>query len=135
MRLVCSAYLVREYEEAIDWFVGILGWWLVENSDLGGGKRWVRVAAAGGNELLLARAASPEQTAAIGNAAGGRVAYFLHSDDFDSDFSRLIAARVTFVENPRDEDYGRVAVFLDLYGNKWDLIAPRPPSAGPVGEI
>ncbi|WP_373486609.1 VOC family protein [Blastomonas sp.] len=125
MRLAYTAYLVRDYDEAIDWFVTALDWKVLEDTDLGGGKRWVRVGGADGGQLLLARATSAEQTAAIGQAAGGRVAFFLHSDAFDRDQARMIAAGVRFAEKPRDEAYGRVAVFADLYGNRWDLIGSR----------
>ncbi|MFN3818150.1 VOC family protein [Blastomonas sp.] len=125
MRLAYSAYLVREYDEAIAWFVSALDWKVVEDTDLGGGKRWVRVGARDGGELLLARATSPEQTAAIGKEAGGRVAFFVHTRDFDRDYARMLAAGVTFAETPRNEVYGRVVVFADLYGNRWDLIEAR----------
>jgi catechol 2,3-dioxygenase-like lactoylglutathione lyase family enzyme len=134
VNLAYTAYLVRDYDEAIDWFTSALGWSLVEDTDLGGDKRWVRIAAPDGGELLLARAASAEQIAALGKAAGGRVAYFLHSKDFDSDHARMVAEGVRFAETPRDEPYGQVAVFVDLYGNKWDLIGPCS-SAAISGEI
>jgi catechol 2,3-dioxygenase-like lactoylglutathione lyase family enzyme len=124
VNLAYSAYLVRDYDEAIDWFTRALGWNLVEDTDLGSGKRWVRVAAPDGGALLLARAASAEQVAAIGKVAGGRVAFFLHSKDFDRDHAQMVAAGVRFAETPREEAYGRVAVFVDLYGNRWDLIGP-----------
>lgn len=118
--------VVRDYDEAIAFFTGALGFRLVEDSPLGGGKRWVVVAPEGGGAgLLLAQAASPEQEAAIGNQTGGRVAFFLHTDDFARDYARMTARAVTFVEQPREEPYGTVVVFEDLYGNKWDLIEPR----------
>ena len=126
MRLTASTYLCRDYDEAIGWFVGVLGWLLVEDTDLGLGKRWVRVAApGGGSDLLLARASTDEQVAAIGRSAGGRVAYFVHTDDFAATEQRLKGAGVRFREAARDEEYGTVAVFDDLYGNGWDLIEPR----------
>ncbi len=117
--------LVSDYDEAIDWFTRCLSFTVVEDTPLGGAKRWVVIAAPGvGSTLLLARAADAIQAEAIGKAAGGRVAFFLHTDSFDRDHARFQAAGVHFVETPRDEPYGRVAVFNDLYGNKWDLIGP-----------
>lgn len=119
-------YLVRDYDEAVAFFVHALGFSLLEDTDLGGGKRWVTVAPAGATEtrLLLARATDDEQRAAVGRQAGGRVAFFLHTDDFARDHARMVAAGVHFREAPRDEPYGTVAVFEDLYGNGWDLIRP-----------
>lgn len=118
-------YLVAEYDEAITWFQQALGWELFEDTDMGGGKRWVRIGPPGGQtEFLLARAIG-DQRAGLGQAAGGRVAYFLHVDDFDATAARMKAAGVVFDETPRDEPYGRVAVFRDLYDQKWDLIAPK----------
>lgn len=135
MRLAYTAYLVREYDEAISWFVDALDWTLLEDSDLGGGKRWVRVGGRDGGELLLARATSPEQTAAIGKEAGGRVAFFVHTRAFDRDYARMLAAGVKFAETPRSEAYGRVVVFADLYGNRWDLIEARDNAVPDNGEI
>ena len=119
--------LVRDYDEAIAWYRDRLGFTLVADDDLGGGKRWVLVAPPGATEsrLLLAQASGPEQQAAIGNQAGGRVFLFLHSDDFARDHAAMVAAGVTFLEEPRHETYGSVAVFQDLYGNKWDLLQLR----------
>ncbi|MDK2756727.1 MAG: VOC family protein [Blastomonas fulva] len=134
MRLAYTAYLVREYDEAISWFVDALDWTLLEDSDLGGGKRWVRVGGRDGGELLLARATSPEQTAAIGKEAGGRVAFFVHTRAFDRDYARMLAAGVKFAETPRNEVYGRVVVFADLYGNRWDLIEARINAVSDNGE-
>ena len=123
--------VVRNYDEAIAYFTDALGFRLVEDSPLGGGKRWVVVAPdGGGTGLLLAQAASPEQEAAIGNQTGGRVAFFLHTDDFARDYARMYARGVTFVEEPRDEPYGTVVVFQDIYGNKWDLVQPRRVQSG-----
>ena len=100
---------------------------LLEDSPLGDGKRWVRVAPPGadGTSLLLARAANPAQSDRVGDQAGGRVGWFLHTDDFDRDHAALHARGVRFAEAPRTEPYGRVAVFEDLYGNRWDLLEPR----------
>ncbi|MDM7928444.1 MULTISPECIES: VOC family protein [Blastomonas] len=134
MRLAYTAYLVREYDEAISWFVDALDWTLLEDSDLGGGKRWVRVGGRDGGELLLARATSPEQTAAVGKEAGGRVAFFVHTRAFDRDYARMLAAGVKFAETPRNEVYGRVVVFADLYGNRWDLIEARINAVSDNGE-
>ena len=119
---------MRDYDEAIVYFTSALGFLLFEGPDFGGGKRWVRVAPRGGQgaELLLARAAAPEQAAAIGNQSGGRVFLFLHTDDFWRDYRAMQAAGVDFAEQPREEAYGTVVVFRDLYGNKWDMIQPKP---------
>ena len=116
--------LVREYDEAIRFFTGVLGFELLEDIDLGNDKRWVMVAPQGeGNTcLLLARAVTPEQSAHVGNQTGGRVFMFLYTSDFDTDYVRFKAAGVRFLEPPRHESYGIVAVFIDLYGNKWDLL-------------
>jgi catechol 2,3-dioxygenase-like lactoylglutathione lyase family enzyme len=124
-RLAAITYLVRDYDEAIAWFAGILGFDLIEDVALGEGKRWVIVAAKdGGSRLLLARAEGLQQQAQVGRAAGGRVAYFLHTDDFGHDYEMMRSNGVVFRESPRHEPYGTVAVFEDLYGNGWDLIQP-----------
>jgi catechol 2,3-dioxygenase-like lactoylglutathione lyase family enzyme len=121
------ALLVRDYDEAIAWYTAALGFALLEDTPLGGGKRWVRVGPPDGrgSALLLARAATPEQEAAVGRQAGGRVFLFLHTDDFARDQARLAAQGARFREAPRHEPWGTVAVFEDLYGNPWDLIEPR----------
>lgn len=124
MNLATITYLVRDYDEAIAYFTRALGFALVEDTKLSESKRWVIVSADGGSNLLLAKAATEEQLAAVGNQAGGRVAFFLQTDDFATTHRRLLAAGVEFVEPPRDEPYGTVVVFRDLYGNKWDLIGP-----------
>lgn len=131
MRHISSvALLVRDYDEAIRFFTQALRFVLLEDEHRGGGKRWVRVAPSGtaGMGLLLARAATPEQERAIGNQTGGRVFMFLRTDDFHADFEHMKALGVRFTEAPRHEAYGTVVVFLDLYGNKWDLIGPVTPS-------
>ncbi len=117
-------FLVRDYDEAIAFFTQALRFSLVEDSALGDGKRWVLVAPPGGAgvRLLLARAANPEQLAAVGRQAGGRVFLFLHTDDFARDHQAMKQHGVRFAEEPRHEAYGTVAVFEDLYGNKWDLL-------------
>jgi len=124
MKLAKISYLVRDYDEAISWFVDKLGFALVEDAILSATKRWVVVAPASGKgaALLLACADGAPQEARIGDQAGGRVFLFLETDDFDRDFARLSAAGVRFLEAPREETYGKVAVFEDLYGMKWDLI-------------
>jgi catechol 2,3-dioxygenase-like lactoylglutathione lyase family enzyme len=128
------ALLVRDYDEAIAFFTGCLRFALLEDTQLGNGKRWVRVAPPGdsGASLLLARAANREQESRIGNQTGGRVFLFLHTDDFRRDYDAMRSRGVGFVEDPREEAYGTVAVFLDLYGNRWDLVQPRrePDAAG-----
>ena len=119
-------YLVRDYDEAIAYFTHTLGFTLVEDTEMGGGKRWVLVSPPGGEtRLLLARAATPEQIAAIGKQGGGRVFLFLHTEDFARDYALYIQRGVRFIEEPREEPYGTVAVFEDFYGNRWDLIEPR----------
>lgn len=125
------ALLVRDYDEAIDYYTRTLGFRLLEDTPLTAEKRWVRVAPGDGTgcALLLARAQGPEQEQAIGHQAGGRVFLFLHTDDFARDHRALTARGVRFCEAPRHEPYGTVAVFEDLYGNRWDLIQPVAPSA------
>lgn len=125
--IAAVALVVPDYDEAIAYYTGMLGFELVEDTPLGGGKRWVLVAPRGssGTCLLLARAATPEQQAAIGNQTGGRVFLFLHTEDFGRDHAAYVARGVEFVEPPRHESYATVAVFRDRYGNRWDLIQPR----------
>ncbi|WP_429912713.1 VOC family protein [Glycocaulis sp.] len=138
-RLGTVALVVRDYDEAIGFFVDRLGFTLESDEPLGGGKRWVTVAPPGarkdGCHLLLARAVTPEQRAAIGAQTGGRVFLFLETDDFDRDYQRFRANGVVFREAPRDESYGRVAVFEDICGNLWDLIEPgaRQPASASSG--
>ena len=119
--------LVDEYDRAIAHYCGALGFALREDTDLGGGKRWVTVAPAADAfpRLLLAKATTPEQVACIGNQHGGRVGFFLHTDDFHRDHAAMLAQGVEFLEAPRDEPYATVAVFRDLYGNTWDLLEPK----------
>ncbi|TGE22229.1 VOC family protein [Hymenobacter aquaticus] len=126
MQLGSVALLVRDYDEALAYYVGVLGFRLLEDTSLGQGKRWVRVAPPGAETgLLLARAVAEEQRAAIGNQSGGRVFLFLHTDDFWADYQRLLVRGVRFLEAPRLESYGHVVVFQDLYGNRWDLLEVR----------
>jgi uncharacterized glyoxalase superfamily protein PhnB len=118
------ALVVGDYDEAIAYFVVQLGFLLLSDLDQGGGKRWVTVAPSADAQttLLLAKAVTPEQTARIGDQTGGRVFLFLETADFDSDYARLLANGVTFLETPRSEPYGKVAVFQDHFGNRWDLL-------------
>ena len=125
LSIAMTALLVADYDEAIDYFVGLVGMALVEDTDLGAGKRWVRVGSAD-RTVLLAEASSPAQQALIGRQHGGRVGFFVNTDDFETDYARMSAAGIAFTETPRFEEYGSVVVFADLYGNLWDLIgAPR----------
>lgn len=124
-----TALLVRDYDEAIRFFTRALSFELLEDTPLAGNKRWVRVAPAGsaGGEILLARAATAEQERAVGNQSGGRVFLFLRTSDFRADYEHMKAHGVRFTGEPRHEPYGTVVVFLDLYGNRWDLIGPAAP--------
>jgi catechol 2,3-dioxygenase-like lactoylglutathione lyase family enzyme len=121
------ALVVADYDEAIAFYRDAIGFSLVEDTALGPDKRWVVMTPAGssGARLLLAKADGPEQQAVVGRQAGGRVMLFLETDNFARDHKRMTANGVTFLEEPRQETYGLVAVFADLYGNKWDLIEPR----------
>jgi catechol 2,3-dioxygenase-like lactoylglutathione lyase family enzyme len=122
------ALVVRDYDEAIGFFVGILGFTLIEDTFIEAqNKRWVVVAPSGstGPRLLLARAANEEQQSRIGNQTGGRVFLFLHTDDFWRDYNAYKSKGVVFVREPKQESYGTVAVFKDLYGNLWDLVRPK----------
>ena len=116
--------VVREYNEAIAYFTDVLRFTLIDDKPAGEGKRWVRVAPQGANgaSLLLAEAATPDQQAHVGNQTGGRVFLFLETNDFWSDYNTMQSRGVRFIEQPRQEPYGWVVVFLDLYGNKWDLV-------------
>jgi catechol 2,3-dioxygenase-like lactoylglutathione lyase family enzyme len=124
--LSAVALLVPDYDEAIAFYVGKLGFILVEDTALSDTKRWVVVRPPGAREtgILLARADKPEQSDNIGKQAAGRVFLILRTDDFDRDYAQFKAAGVTFLENPRTEPYGKVVVFRDVFGNKWDLIGP-----------
>jgi catechol 2,3-dioxygenase-like lactoylglutathione lyase family enzyme len=122
-QLAHVAIVVRDYDEAIDFYTRALGFKLVEDSPREPGKRWVVVAPSGGGaSLLLAKAVNETQLSRVGNQTGGRVFLFLHTDDFNRDHRRMTAQGVKFIEKRRDEEYGMVAVFEDLYGNRWDLI-------------
>lgn len=123
--------VVSDYDEAIEFYVNTLGFQLAENLDLGDGKRWVRVIPPGADtgSLVLARAANDQQAAAIGNQTGGRVGFFLVTDDFAGDYACMVAKSVIFEESPRHEPYGTVAVWRDPFGNRWDLIEWRGSAA------
>jgi len=116
--------VVDDYDTAIDYYITALGFTLVEDTKMSETKRWVVVApdANQGAALLLAQAASSEQTSAIGNQSGGRVMFFLYTDNFDRDYARMAEHNVAFTEEPRHEEFGKVVVFADKYGNKWDFI-------------
>ncbi len=122
------ALLVRDYDEALTFFTHSLGFTVIEDTvakdRLGNDKRWILVSPPGsrGTSLLLARASTPEEASRIGNQTGGRVFLFLHTDDFSRDYQEMQSRGVKFVKSPREEAYGTVAVFEDLYGNKWDLL-------------
>lgn len=126
-RIAALALVVHDYDEAIAYYTTKLGFAVVEDTPVGKDKRWVLIAPPGdtGAKLLLARAANQDQVARVGNQTGGRVFLFLHTDDFWRDYRQYQANGVTFVEEPREETYGTVAVFADLYGNRWDLVQPR----------
>jgi len=132
MMIAAFSLVVPDYESAIAFYVGMLGFDLLEDTDLGGGKRWVRVAPRGCASpcFLLAKAVGPEQTAAVGRQAGGRVIAFISTDDFHATYDAWTAAGVRFCESPRVEPYGIVAVFQDPFGNRFDLIEPKPGISG-----
>lgn len=122
--LALITLVVADYDDAIAFYVGKLGFDLTANEPMGA-KRWVVVTPPGSQAgLLLAQASDDDQAARIGDPTGGRVAFFLHTDDFDRDHARMSAAGVSFLEAPRREAYGTVAVFEDLYGVRWDLLQP-----------
>ena len=124
--IAALALLVPDYDEALAYYTGVLGFSCVQDDDMGGGKRFVAVAPPGGDtRLVLARAATPAQATRIGDQTGGRVFLFLHTDDFARDHAAYLARGVEFREAPRQEPYGTVAVFRDKFGNLWDLIQPR----------
>ncbi|MFE3034992.1 VOC family protein [Streptomyces canus] len=126
-RVALVTLVVDDYDEAIRFYTEALGFRLVEDTPRPDGSRWVVVRPGdreGGTDLLLARAKDEAQQDRVGNQTGGRVAFFLHTDDFARDHARMGAAGVTFLEEPRHEPYGSVAVFQDLYGNRWDLLQP-----------
>lgn len=123
----CVALVIRDYDEAIEFYREKLGFVIIEDTQVEDRKRWVLMAPPGSSEtrLLLARAASPEQIARVGDQTGGRVSFFLHTDDFWRDYQQFRSRGVNFRRPPKDESYGTVAVFEDLYGNLWDLLQLR----------
>ena len=125
-RIAHVTLVVRDYDEAIEFFTVAMGFQLIEDTPSDDGKRWVMVGPRGssGSNLLLARA-TLEQGSCVGNQSGGRVFLFLHTDDFWRDYRAMCAKGVKFKEEPREENYGTVAVFEDLYGNRWDLLQPK----------
>jgi catechol 2,3-dioxygenase-like lactoylglutathione lyase family enzyme len=124
--LALTTLVVLDYDEAIAHYVGAIGFELVADEPQGD-KRWVVVRPRGGaTALLLAQAKNDAERAAVGCQTGGRVGWFLHTEDFAGDHARMVAAGVRFLEEPRHETYGTVAVFEDLYGNRWDLLEPAP---------
>ncbi|HEX4954820.1 MAG TPA: VOC family protein [Thermoanaerobaculia bacterium] len=128
--LALISLVVRDYDEALAFYVGVLGFKLIEDTFVPEqNKRWVVVAPPGssGARLLLARASNEEQASRVGNQTGGRVFLFLYTDDFERDYQSYRAKGVTFVREPTVQPYGTVAVFRDLYGNLWDLVQPRSP--------
>jgi len=124
VKLAYSALLVPDYDAAIAFYCGAMGFDLVEDRDMGGGKRWVVIGGGSGGALLLSKANKPAEHAAVGNQFGGRVGLFAHVDDFASAHDRIAGAGGVFEEAPRHEAYGIVAVFRDPFGNRWDLIQP-----------
>ncbi len=128
------ALVVQDYDDAIDFYTNKLNFTLLEDTKLSEEKRWVMVAPPGATEcsLLLAKAANEQQTAAIGNQTGGRVFLFLFTDDFQRDYAAMQAKGIVFVRPPKQEPYGRVAVFEDLYGNQWDLLQPNEQNKGVI---
>lgn len=131
-RIAHVAIVVKDYDDAIDFYVNTLDFKLLEDSPLGEDKRWVLVAPPGAKEcsLLLAKAADEEQAKSIGNQTGGRVFMFLFTDDFERDYKKYQERGVIFIRPAHDFEYGRVAVFEDLYGNKWDLLQPNERNKG-----
>lgn len=126
-RLVQITLVVNDYDEAIDYYTQKLDFILIEDTALSNTKRWVVVKpnGVGGCNILLAKAVGEEQQSRIGNQTGGRVFLFMHTDNFISDYENMMAKGIEFVRQPSEEEYGRVAVFKDIYGNLWDLIEPK----------
>lgn len=126
-QLAMVSLLVKDYDEAIDFYTRKLGFQLLEDSRVSETKRWVVVAPPGSSSsLLLAKAATEEQEKTVGRQTGGRVFLFLHTDNLDRDHQHLLEEHITIVRGPVEEPYGKVLVFQDLYGNLWDLIQPSP---------
>lgn len=134
-RIAHIALVVKDYDEAIDFYINKLEFQLLEDTKIDDKKRWVVIAPRGAKEctLLLAKAANEEQAKSIGNQTGGRVFLFLFTDDFQRDYEQMIERKINFVRPPTDYPYGRVAVFADLYGNLWDLLQPNESNKGWIG--
>ena len=135
-RIAHIALVVRDYDEAIDFYTKKLDFELIEDTRIDENKRWVLVAPPGGKAccLLLAKAANKEQSKSIGNQTGGRVFLFLFTDDFERDYNKMIGRKINFIRPPATYDYGKVAVFEDLYGNLWDLLEPNNGNKGVIVE-
>ncbi|MEC7772887.1 MULTISPECIES: VOC family protein [Flagellimonas] len=133
-RIAHIALVVKDYDEAIHFYTHKLDFVLLEDTKIDEFKRWVVVASSGAKEcsLLLAKAANEKQLASVGNQTGGRVGFFLFTDDFNRDYDKLVNRGVTFVRTPKKEPYGIVAVFQDLYGNLWDLLEPNENNKGVI---
>ncbi|WP_437398404.1 VOC family protein [Flagellimonas lutimaris] len=133
-RIAHISLVVKDYDEAIHFYTNKLDFTLLENTKIDEFKRWVVIAPSGAKEcsLLLAKAANEKQLASIGNQTGGRVGFFLFTDDFNRDYDKLVNRGVTFVRPPKKEPYGVVAVFKDLYGNLWDLLEPNEKNKGVI---
>jgi len=135
-RISHIALVVKDYDEAIDFYTKKLDFILLEDTKIDENKRWVMVAPRGAKEccLLLAKAANEEQSKSIGNQTGGRVFLFLFTDDFWRDYNKMVDRKINFVRLPTEYEYGRVAVFEDLYGNLWDLLEPNENNKGLIKE-
>lgn len=133
-RIAHIALVVKDYDEAIQFYTERLGFQLLEDTKIDELKRWVVIAPPGATEccLLLAKAANEKQLKSVGNQSGGRVFLFLFTDDFWRDYKRMLAKGINFVRPPKEESYGTVAVFADLYGNKWDLLEPNKNNMGVI---
>tara|TARA_B100000949_G_C13891620_1_gene288956 strand:+ start:100 stop:516 length:417 start_codon:yes stop_codon:yes gene_type:complete len=133
-RIAHIALVVKDYDDAINFYIQKLDFVLLEDTNIDETKRWVIIAPKGAKEccLLLAKAANEKQLASIGNQTGGRVGFFLFTDDFNRDYDKLVNRGVTFVRPPKKEPYGIVAVFQDLYGNLWDLLEPNEKNKGVI---
>lgn len=131
-RIAHIALVVKDYDEAIEFYTQKLDFQLLEDTKIDANKRWVMVAPPGAKEcsLLLAKASNERQTESIGNQTGGRVGFFLFTDDFWRDYNKMVEREISFIRSPTEFEYGTVAVFEDLYGNKWDLIQPKEKNAG-----
>ena len=131
-RIAQISLVVRDYDEAVDFYTKKLDFVVIEDTKLSEEKRWVVIAPAGAKEcsLLLAKAANKQQAVSVGNQAGGRVFLFLFTDNFQRDYDKMVSRGINFVRPPKDELYGRVTVFEDLYGNQWDLLEPNEKNKG-----